>query len=119
MEVKTDEYAIRYDAGAGTIVCEGALRLRGNEGYAEIVELLNQAADGGQESLVLDLRELQFLNSSGINALSKFVIRVRNGGQTRLSVQGSSRYPWQNKSLKNFSRLMPGLELRIVDDPPV
>jgi hypothetical protein len=67
------------------------------------------------------LRKLEFLNSSGINVLSKFIIKVRqhrerqfkeNQPETAMTVYGSQTIPWQNKSIKNLQRLMPSLELK-------
>ena len=47
--------------------------------YAPIFDLLNNAcALKPAQPLTLDLRQLEFLNSSGIAMLSKFVIGVRN-----------------------------------------
>ena len=63
--------------------------------------------------ITLQLKNLQFLNSSGINTLSKFVIRVRNEKQSEVLVQGTEKFPWQSKSLRNLQRLMPELRLEI------
>ena len=60
------------------------------------------------------MRELQFLNSSGINTLSKFILQVRKHNVSQVVVQGSARFPWQEKSLKNLQRLLPALQLDIV-----
>ena len=53
------------------------------------------------------------LNSSGINTLSKFILHVRNHKVTQVVVQGSARFPWQEKSLINLQRLLPTLKLEI------
>ena len=113
MEINGENYTISYDPDTAVINCKGSLRLYGATGYAEIVELLNRAVDRGPEILTLDIRELQFLNSSGINTLSKFVIRARNKKISKMSVLGASKHPWQMKSLKNLQRLMPNLNLDI------
>jgi hypothetical protein len=66
------------------------------------------------ETLTIDLQALTFLNSSGINMLSKFVIKVRQQPGTRMVIVGSQMVPWQGKSLKNLQRLMPVLDLQFV-----
>ncbi len=38
---------------------------------------------------------------------------MRKQGGTGLVVCGSHAYPWQEKSLRNLERLMPGLHLEI------
>lgn len=111
MEIKTEDYHIYYNTETMTINCQGSLRLGGMGEYTPIVELLNQVADQQPHQIVFDLRQLKFLNSSGINVLSKFVIKVREKKNVQLVVQGSQKIPWQGKSLKNLKRLMPSLQL--------
>lgn len=113
MEIKTDDYSVEYQAATETVYLRGSLRLSGTEEYAVIAELLNQIADKAPETIHVNLQNLEFLNSSGINMLSKFVIKVRQQGRTNIIIQGSKGIPWQGKSLKNFQRLMPGLKLEI------
>lgn len=111
MEIKTDDYSIFYDQATATVNCQGSLRLSGMDEYAPIVQLLNSIADSDPPKIVLNLQDLEFLNSSGINVLSKFVIKVRQKGSLQMVVKGSKTVPWQGKSLKNLQRLMPSLEL--------
>jgi hypothetical protein len=113
MEIKARDYNISYDSGTETVNCQGSLRLNGMEEYAPIVQLLNDIADRDPPTLTLDLRNLEFLNSSGINVISKFVIKVRQKGTIQMIVQGSKTIPWQGKSLKNLQRLMPKLKLEL------
>ncbi|OQX03486.1 MAG: hypothetical protein BWK80_55590 [Desulfobacteraceae bacterium IS3] len=113
MEVKGETYRITYESASATINCEGSLRLYGTSGYNEIVELFNKVADLKPKTITLKLDELKFLNSSGINALSKFVIRVRNHKTSELVIRGTKLFPWQGKSLKNLQRLMPEMKLEI------
>ncbi|MGE5656170.1 MAG: slr1659 superfamily regulator [Actinomycetota bacterium] len=113
MEIKTEDYRILYDATTATVTCEGSLRLSGMEEYAPIVQLLNDVAESEPSKIVLNLRDLEFLNSSGINMLSKFAIKVRQKGDIEMVVQGSQDIPWQGKSLRNLLRLMPSLKLEL------
>ncbi len=113
MEVKGENYCVRYDEETSVIVCEGSLRLYGASGYEDIVKLFNEVADNKPTAITLNLQDLQFLNSSGINAISKFVIKVRNHKTSEITVLGASKFPWQMKSLKNLQRLMPSLSLVI------
>lgn len=109
-EIKNEEYQIAYDPETATVVCAGNYRLSGSE-YAAISDVLNEAADADHSVLTLDVSALQFLNSSGINTLSKFVIRMRKRPDCQLIVVGSEEFPWQKKSLSNLQRLLPGLQL--------
>lgn len=120
MEIKTDTYTVKYDEENNVILCEGTLRLSGMEEYSPVVELLNAVVEKSPPLIKLDLRKLEFLNSSGINVLSKFIIKVRqhrerqakeSQPETNMVVYGSQTIPWQSKSIKNLQRLMPSLEL--------
>ena len=113
MDIVHDDYQVHYDAATATVICQGSFRLRGTEEYAPILQVLTTAADAQPATLTLDLRTLQFLNSSGINTLAKFVLYVRQSKATKVVVKGSHLFPWQEKSLKNFPRLLPGLQLEI------
>jgi hypothetical protein len=113
MEISHTDYHVSYDAGTATVTCQGSFRLQGSAEYEPILQLLTEAADAKPTTLTLDVRALQFLNSSGINTLSKFVLHVRKYNASQVVIKGSSQFPWQQKSLKNFQRLLPGLHLEI------
>lgn len=106
LEEVLEDFGVNDEANH-LITCSGGFRLTGVE-YAPIVELLNQAADAKPECIILDIRKLRFLNSSGI---TKFVVRVRKHNTSKVIVKGSRQFPWQGKSLKNLTRLLPTLEL--------
>lgn len=102
-------YAVARDVVGGAVALHGVLRLNGLAEYTPIIDVLNETA-AGKAQLTLNLTELEFLNSSGIAMLSRFVIDARNGGLALL-VRASPHVPWQGKSLRNLQRLMPALEL--------
>ncbi len=110
-ELATDDYRIAYDPDTGTVKCSGTLRLAGMEDYEPIAQLLDAAAAAHPSAFTLDLEQLEYLNSSGINMLSKFAIRLRQKGTVTMTLRGTKRIPWQTKSLKNLQRLLPSLSL--------
>jgi hypothetical protein len=63
---------------SSTVIFKGALRLTGMEDYAPIFELLKATLTNEPAPVLLDLRELHFLNSSGITMFSRFVIEARD-----------------------------------------
>lgn len=111
MEVKGTNYHVTYEPATSTVSFQGTLRLRGLNEYDPIVQLLDDIVDAKPEKITLDLRELHFLNSSGINSLFKFIIKIREQGQSKLVVLGSKQIPWQEKSLQNLQRLMASVQL--------
>ena len=116
MEIKADKYSIVYDHDTATISCTGSLLLNGAKEYEPILQLLNMAAEQQQQkTLTIDLRELKFLNSSGINMMTKFVINVSDikSLDIELVVIGSKKIAWQEKLSKNLRRLMPTLKAKL------
>ena len=112
MEIIHTDYQVRYNQAATTVSCHGSFRLAGEE-YKPILDLMLAAADAAPPLLTLDVRELQFLNSSGINTLSKLILHVRKQNTSQVLVQGSKKFPGQEKSLINLQRLLPALKLEI------
>src|SRR5436305_3106810 len=87
------------------------LRLSGTEDYAPILDVLKSTLAASGSRIVVDLRELVFLNSSGITMLSRFVIEARDRARVDLHVLASEMIPWHARSLKNLQRLMPALTI--------
>jgi hypothetical protein len=113
MQVVGRKYRVRFDAQTATISCIGILDVRGKEGYQPIVDLFDAVVDLQPELITLDIRHLEFLNSSGITAIgSGLVIKVRDKGCSQLAICCSDLYPWQKRSMNGISKLMPGIELR-------
>lgn len=110
MEIKTADYCVCYDKASATVLCSGFLRLEGVDSYKGILELFISAVEE-QKKILIDLTDLQFLNSSGISMFSMFILKIRDQGRYQLTLRGSEKILWQVKSLKNLKRLMPSIEL--------
>ncbi|MBK7996591.1 MAG: hypothetical protein IPK14_25440 [Blastocatellia bacterium] len=113
MEIKTADYYVRYDENLATIFFGGFLRLEGVDAYKEILDLCVNVFDK-QKQISMNLTDLQFLNSSGISMFSMFVLKIRDLGDAKLTIQGSEKILWQTKSLKNLKRLMPSMTLEFI-----
>jgi len=109
--VEGEGYRVVREAEANRVVFEGTLRLGGLGEYAPIADLLNAALAAGD--VTVDVKALEFLNSSGIAMLSKFVIQARGLEGTSVRMLGDAGIPWQGKSLNNLKRLLPTLQLEI------
>ncbi|BAZ48809.1 hypothetical protein NIES4103_14190 [Nostoc sp. NIES-4103] len=112
-EIKGEDYTVEGDTDSATVNFKGELSLGGPSEYEPISNLLNEIAATDPATMTLNLRDLAFLNSSGISMLSKFVLSLRKKKGIQLIVLGSNAMPWQGKSLKNLERLLPGLKLEI------
>lgn len=112
MIIEEEFFTLNFDESQHIIKISGSLRLNGLDEYGRILEVLRSCLEE-TDHMVIDLTELQFLNSSGIAMLSKFTIEARNRENLALEIIGSSSIPWQGKSLKNLQRLFPSLTLTI------
>jgi hypothetical protein len=112
-KINGESFEIRLDEDNSTVLFKGALRLSGMEDYAPILDMLKETLINPTAPIVLDLRELDFLNSSGITMFSRFVIEARDRTGINLHVLASEAVPWHARSLKNLQRLMPSLNIRM------
>jgi hypothetical protein len=111
--IKGESFEVELQDGNSTAVFRGALRLSGTEDYAPILELLKGTLADIAKPIVLDLRELDFLNSSGITMFSRFVIEARDQPGVNLQFLASESIHWHARSLKNLQRLMPALVIQL------
>jgi len=111
--INGESFEVRLEEDGYTIFFKGALRLSGMEDYAPILEMLKGTLTNPRAPIVLDLRELDFLNSSGITMFSRFVIEARDHAGVNVQFIASESIPWQARSLKNLQRLMPTLEISL------
>ncbi len=107
---KTD-YKVYYDPDLNIITFTGELSLGGANEYDPIKVFLNDIVESDPSKIILDLKQLEFLNSSGISLITKFVMGLRKKPHIHLTVLGSIDVPWQSKSLKNLQKFLPELEL--------
>jgi hypothetical protein len=111
--IQGESFEIRLEESNNTVLFKGALRLSGMEDYAPILDMLKGTLLNRSAPIVLDLRELDFLNSSGITMLSRFVIEARDQAGISLYFFASESIAWHARSLKNLQRLMPALTIRL------
>jgi hypothetical protein len=110
MEIKNKDYYVVYDPTSASVTFQGTLRLRAASEYAPIVQLLDEIVTAAPATITLDLRELHFLNSSGLNMLFRFLVNLGNQGPSQVIVRGAAQVPWQVKAIKSMRRLSPGLQ---------
>ncbi len=105
MEYKGEDFFVDFNESGKLVEFYGTIRLRDKSEYELINDILIKAADTVESDLILDLRNLKYLNSSGINMFSKFIIMARRANKIKVEVLGNSEISWQQKSLRNLQRL--------------
>ncbi|MCB9760056.1 MAG: hypothetical protein H6739_09505 [Alphaproteobacteria bacterium] len=109
LEMKGSGYRVWFEPASATVHMEGTLRLNTGE-YAPLTALLNEVIATGTAALTLHVRELVFLNSSGINTLYKFALALRKRGGVKLTVLTKKDVSWQSRSLPNLQRFYAEVE---------
>jgi len=112
MEIKTEEYSVRYDETSNTVYWTGIMRLTAGQEYEPILQLVDQIAALGVEKITLDFQKLRSINSYGISMLVRFIFAVDSKKTIELLVQGAKEISWQQKWANNFQRLMPKLQMQ-------
>ena len=113
MELRGEDYVITYVESRNAVEFFGTLRLRDSADYSSLTEMLEAAHRDAKGSMVMDFRNLQFLNSAGINTISRFVITARTANTTQLRVLGNPEISWQQKSLGNLQKLWAKVSIEI------
>ena len=67
------------------------------------------------EGLILDVRQLNFMNSSGLRAILSFIMKRK--GNIKLSIKIDNSKTWQRTSLKIAAKLDPAVV--IIENEPL
>jgi hypothetical protein len=106
-----EDFTIHFNDADKKIVFAGSMRLWDAEGYGKISKFLLDVYELDLDSVTLDFRKLEFLNSAGINMLCKFVIHAKNRNKMRLRIIGNKDILWQVKSFANLKLLWPDITI--------
>ncbi|MEO0686485.1 MAG: hypothetical protein AAFY76_15965, partial [Cyanobacteria bacterium J06649_11] len=113
LEVKGENFNISYENNSKAVNFTGRIRLRGLQEYTVVFDLFDKVLERNGNSITLDLQNLELINSSGIDMLSKFILTSRKKNTVEVKVIGSDSKTWQTRLLKNLKRLMPKLEYEL------
>ena len=95
------------------MIFQGKLRLSSSDDYKPLAQFLKDFAAeiDSDKTVSLDIRELQHMNSSGINCLCQFLMHSQNEIKQPLDIKESKDVQWQNRMLKNIQRVIPSIGL--------
>lgn len=111
MILKAGDATLQFDSEKNTMTISGSMRLANMKEYDQISSFLKEHIQPGLQSVILDLKDLQFLNSSGITTLSLFILNCKKSGGPTLKVIGNAQISWQQKSLINFKKLWSDVDI--------
>ena len=114
MNIIKNSYQVNFD-GKGALTMSGKLAAMPEE-YKEIEaffeKILKYLSKKGKTELVLDLRELVFLNSSGIKTICvSLVMEADDVEGLHLKILCRDSVTWQVETLPTFKDLMDNLEI--------
>jgi len=107
-EYSKPEFTITYTPGSVlTVLFRGGVRLESAD-VPPISELLARVVTEAipHHPVVLDLRQLSFMNSQGISVLFKFAINLRHK-HVSLNILAVKSSVWQQAHLDNVPKLSP------------
>ena len=113
LEIKGEHFYIVYDNNSKVVNFSGRVRLRGLQEYTVVFDLFDKVLERNKDLITLDLQNLDLINSSGIDMLSKFIITSRKKKTVQINIIGSNSKTWQTRLLKNLQRLMPKLQYEL------
>lgn len=110
---KTDasDFTLRMHPDGNGVTLLGIMRLVSPTAYRKVLGPVYDAMGVCAGTFQIDIADLQFMNSSGITALSRLVMLARERNIGCVCVVNDS-YAWQRKTLLSLQRLYPKFELR-------
>jgi len=113
-EIKEEEYSVTYDPDAAAVAFRGTLRLYDYASYEPAEAFLHRALIEAKTAITLDVSELEFINSSGLDMLFRFAHRVYEHREVQLIVRRSKRAgQWQDKLLATMQMMAPNLQVEM------
>ncbi len=109
MRLEGDGFWVTH--AAGVIVISGKLSLM-LEDYADLENFFQKVIDSEPSELILDLRSLEYLNSSGIKTLCVgLLLEAEEVDGLRMKILCSDKYTWQRETIPTFEDLMERMEI--------
>lgn len=114
MKIEDKGYKVNFD-GKGTLIMSGKIAAMPEE-YEKMEIFFEKVIDAVSKAnvteLVLDLRELVFLNSSGIKVICvSLVMEADDVEELHMKILCSNAFTWQVETLPTFRDLMDNLEI--------
>jgi hypothetical protein len=107
-----EHYSVECSDASDVAVMRGVMRLASPSAYESVFAPLRARIAAGKASTI-DLRDVTFMNSSGIRALAGIVLAAKASG-AGLKMIVNERIPWQKKTVASFQLINPGVSVELV-----
>jgi hypothetical protein len=109
MVIEGEGYTVTYEDGVIRISGKLSLML---EDYEELEAFFEKIIESEPPNLALDIRELEYLNSSGIKTICvSLILEADDIEGLRMKILCSDRYTWQKETVPTFEDLMDDMEI--------
>ncbi|HHH28367.1 MAG TPA: STAS domain-containing protein [Polyangiaceae bacterium] len=93
-------------------VLRGSLQMQSVRAYEQLFTPIHDAIEAAEGTFTLDLRQLEFVNSSAVTALARLVLLARQRGLA-MTLRGSEALRWQRATLGTLGRLHPNTRVEL------
>ncbi len=84
------------------------------EEYEKIAQLFEKVLESATAEITLDIKELTYLNSSGMKAVCMMILQAAEIKGLRMKILCSDYYTWQRETVPTFKDLMNDNDMEIV-----
>ncbi len=110
MKLEGDGFQVTYEDGLLDISGKLSLML---EDYADLEEFFEKVIGSEPSELTVDIRDLEYLNSSGIKTICVgLLLEADEIEDMQMKILCSNRYTWQKETIPTFEDLVDHLEIR-------
>jgi hypothetical protein len=106
-----EHYSVELQSGSDTIVMRGVLRLASPAAYEPVFAPVRATMDANNAA-TLDIRDVSFMNSSGIRALASLILSAKGSGVS-LTMVVRDAIPWQRKTVARLQSINPALRVDV------
>jgi len=109
MNIEEDSYKLTYQDGVISLSGKLSLML---EDYARLDAFFEEIIASEPSFLVLDIRNLEYLNSSGIKTICVgLILEAADIEGLGMKILCSGQYTWQKETVPTFEDLMDDMEI--------
>lgn len=113
MRMEEDNFRAVYDESTSTVAFSGTLRMNELAEFAKVRKFLREAYDVDSPELIIDFKNLDFMNSAGISTLCKFIFEIKDLSPFKsVCIVGNKSILWQEKSFENLRKIWDRLTIR-------